>query len=175
MTSAVVEGAQRAFADHDPAAHPGQAVGQRLRDVEDAQFAGAGTGVGAQAIVVTPSRSTSIRWWARRRRVAIATLTTATHQAGADQQGQREDDDVEQPQRPAESVDLTDDGRGRAPVGTGHEEPAGDRDAGAERRQHGGDGDGLPQHDRGPRCAQRPRRPRQHRRHGTDQKHAREG
>ena len=36
----VGQGAQGALADHDTAVHPGQAVGQRLRHVEDAQAAG---------------------------------------------------------------------------------------------------------------------------------------
>ncbi len=48
------------------------------------------------------------------------------------------------------------------PSRSGHEEPAGDRDAGRKRRQHGGKGDGLPQHDRGPRCTRWPGCPRQH-------------
>ena len=59
-----------------------------------------------------------------------------TSQPRADHQREREDGDVEQPQRPAERLDLAGDGRRRPTVRSGHEQPAGDRDARAERREH---------------------------------------
>ena len=66
--------AQRALADDDATADAGQAVGQRLLDVQDAKS----VGPSHEGSWDLPRRSTSMRWWARRRRVAIATWTTAT-------------------------------------------------------------------------------------------------
>jgi hypothetical protein len=74
-------------------------------------------------------------------------------QPGADHQGERENDDVEQPQRPAESFDFAGECRGGATVGSGYEQPAGDGDACGECGQDRSERNGLPEHDRGARRA----------------------
>ena len=94
----VGQGRQRALADDHATAHAGQAVGQRLGHVEDAQPAFlrlARTQVDDHA-VMGPAAPGGDR-----------DLHHGNGQPGADHQRQREDHDVGDPQRPAQYVDLS--------------------------------------------------------------------
>jgi hypothetical protein len=94
---------------------------------------------------------------------------------GADQQRERENQNVGDPERPAQHLDLAGDRRGRPTVWTGDEQPARNRDARAERGQDRGQRDGLPQHDRSPRGPHRPCRTGQQGRNRSDQQQRYEG
>ncbi|SKI54369.1 Uncharacterised protein [Mycobacteroides abscessus subsp. massiliense] len=91
------------------------------------------------------------------------------HQADADEDRDREHRDVKQPQTPTKTVDFAGEGGGWMAVRAGHEQPARNGEPGTERRQHGGHGDGLPQHHGCPWRAVGPTRTREQRRYGTGQ------
>ncbi|PQM44370.1 hypothetical protein C1Y40_05469 [Mycobacterium talmoniae] len=119
----------------------------------------------------TPSKSTSIRCRARRRRVAIATRSTAipsrapTSSVSANTPMYSAHSG--QPIRPI-SPRMVAVGR---PSGPGMNSRLAIAIPAPERREHRGDGDRLPQHDRGPRCAQRPGRPGEQHRYRSHEQH----
>ena len=170
MISVWRQGLQRSLADHHAAANAGKAIGERLFDIEDAQIVHVRAVLDGHRVVRLPEQVDQhpvVRPTAPGR---DRDLQHRDHQPGADDQGERQHRHVKQPQRPAESLDLAGDGRRRPTVQPWHEQPAGDRDARAECREDRCQCDGLPEHDRGPRCPHRPRRTRQQSRNGSDQK-----
>jgi hypothetical protein len=127
------ERVQRALANHHAAANAGQAVGQRLCHFQHPQVATAGAGSRGDRITRQAEQVNQhpVMGPAPARRDGHP--NHGHRQPRADHQGQREDADIHQPQRPAEPTDFGGGAGGRPPVGSGDEQPAGDRDAGAER------------------------------------------
>ncbi len=100
------ERVQRAFADHHSAADAGQTVGQRLRHFQDAQVT-----LRAQARAETASRRHAEQIDEHAVMGAAPTRRDGDpddghRQPSADQQRERENRDIQQPQRPAEPTDF---------------------------------------------------------------------
>ena len=87
----VGERVQRPFADHHPAAHTRQAVGKRLRDVQDAKIARPGARLGERRIVSDPDQIDHHAVVGPPSPIRDGHPDHGDHQSGADQHGQRED------------------------------------------------------------------------------------
>ena len=149
---------QCSLADHDTTTHARQAVGQRLRDVQDL--------AGHASSRTTPPGP-------QRGRPRPDPRPSGGGPAGADWRLPRAPRPTSAGRRPARSTRRpryrpptsghpgaadADDAGGGSPLRAGHQHPGGDRDSRAEGRKNGEERDGLPQHHRGARSAQRPRR-----------------
>ncbi|OOK73366.1 hypothetical protein BZL30_4977 [Mycobacterium kansasii] len=162
---------QRSLADHYPATDAGQAIGKRLRHVEHAQIPGSRARLGQRGAVPYSNQIDHHAVMSPTAPSGDGHPNYGNHQPGPDQHSQREDGDVCRPQRPAEPDSGVEDTGRRPPVSARHEQPAGDGDARAERRKSRGQSYRLPEHHRGPRGAQRPRRSCQQGRCRASQQH----
>ena len=116
----IAERVQRSFADHHPAAYPGQTVGKRLRHVQDAKVSGPGARVGKGSIVPDPDEIDHHAVVGPTAPSADGHPHQGDRQPGTDQHSQREDGDVRHPQRPAQTAGVADESGRGPPVGTGH-------------------------------------------------------